>query len=115
MATCKECIHFDFCEPYTAPDESYPEANGCRVFKNKDEFVQVVRCKDCKNYTPVEGGLSLCTLHNIAVSGKDFCSYGKRRAIDGNLIANGVMVNEPLTNCQRWIPVTERKPAAKEG
>ena len=27
-----------------------------------------------------------------------------------DLIANGVMVNEPLTHCQRWIPVTERLP-----
>lgn len=42
------------------------------------DAVPVVRCKDCKHYTPVEGGLSLCTLHNIAVSGKDFCSFGKR-------------------------------------
>ena len=42
MATCKECIHFEVCEPYTAPDESYPEVGGCPVFKHKDEFVPVV-------------------------------------------------------------------------
>lgn len=42
------------------------------------DAVPVVRCKDCIHYTPVEGGLSLCTQNNIAVCCKDFCSYGER-------------------------------------
>ena len=80
MATCKECIHFEVCEPYTAPNESYPEVGGCYGFKSKDEFVQVVRCKECSYYQPTEGGKPLCVLHTIAVARDDFCSNGARRA-----------------------------------
>ncbi len=43
------------------------------------DYVNVVRCKDCIHFTPVEGGLSLCTLHNIARSYSDHCSDGNRR------------------------------------
>ena len=87
MATCKECIHFEVCEPYTAPDESYPEVGGCYGFKNKDEFVQVVRCKDCKHYKPQnQGAHRNCTtpycmrMVAVKVSPSAFCSYGERRA-----------------------------------
>ena len=78
MATCKECIHFDVCEPYTAPDESYPEAGGCPVFKSKDKFVQVVRCKDCKNWE--DGYFGYCTKIHAAMDYDGFCSNGERRA-----------------------------------
>ena len=44
-----------------------------------NNVVPVVRCKDCKHYTPVEGGKPLCALHSIAVAYDDFCSYGERR------------------------------------
>lgn len=43
------------------------------------DVVEVVRCRDCENITPVEGGLPLCALHGIACSYNDFCSFGKRR------------------------------------
>jgi hypothetical protein len=45
-------------------------------FKN---LVEVVRCKDCKHYAPVEGGKPLCELHSHAVAQDDFCSYGERK------------------------------------
>lgn len=45
------------------------------------DAVPVVRCRDCKHITPVEGGLPLCTLHNIARAYNDFCSDGAR--VDG--------------------------------
>lgn len=41
------------------------------------DAVEVVRCKDCKYITPVEGGLPLCCQHNVAVAYNDFCSYGE--------------------------------------
>ena len=44
------------------------------------DVVEVVRCSECQQYTPVEGGKPLCALHNIACSGDDFCSYGERRS-----------------------------------
>ena len=43
------------------------------------DAVPVVRCKDCKHITPVEGGLPLCTLHNIACAYDGFCSEGERK------------------------------------
>lgn len=46
------------------------------------DIVEVVRCKDCKHYTPVEGGKPLCALRSIAVGQDDFCSYGERRAAE---------------------------------
>lgn len=33
MAQCKDCIHFCVCSPYTAPNESYPEVDGCKCFR----------------------------------------------------------------------------------
>ena len=46
------------------------------------DAVPVVRCIDCYHITPVEGGLPLCTLHNIACAYNDFCSYGERKEGD---------------------------------
>ena len=42
------------------------------------DVAPVVHCRDCKHITPVEGGLPLCTLHNIARAYNDFCSDGAR-------------------------------------
>lgn len=47
------------------------------------DVAPVVRCKDCKHITPVEGGLPLCTLHNIARAYNDFCSDGAGRTEQG--------------------------------
>ena len=42
------------------------------------DVAPVVRCRECKHITPVEGGHPLCTLHNIARAYNDFCSDGDR-------------------------------------
>jgi hypothetical protein len=44
----------------------------------RDAMAELVRCKDCIHITPVEGGLPLCTSHNIARAYNDFCSDGAR-------------------------------------
>ena len=82
MGTCKECIHFEVCEPYTAPDESYPEVGGCPVFKHNDEFVQVMRCKDCKVGHQKKLFLEdavWCRKMERCMSLTGFCSEGIRR------------------------------------
>lgn len=43
------------------------------------DAVEVVRCKDCKHYAPIEGGKPLCEWYTIAVAYDDFCSYGERK------------------------------------
>lgn len=42
MAECKDCIHFCVCDRYTAPNESYPEVGGCKLFKSAADVVEVV-------------------------------------------------------------------------
>ena len=43
MAECKDCIHFCVCDRYTAPNESYPEVGGCKLFKPAADVVEVER------------------------------------------------------------------------
>ena len=76
MATCMDCIYWDNCEWSDL-------SSTCDNFKNKSDYVQVVRCKDCKHR-----GKDECMFH---ISGEpadeefllkcdnDFCSYGERR------------------------------------
>ena len=52
------------------------------LFKDAEmvEYVEVVRCKDCKNYYKSTIGLpDDCLLHCIDVNPDDFCSCGERR------------------------------------
>ena len=82
MAKCGDCLYFGMCSHYIDAEESFPEVGGCTVFKRKDAFVEVVRCKDCKHYWLPQG---FCT-HNrhdhqtMAVwqEADDFCSYGEK-------------------------------------
>lgn len=39
MAECKDCIHYCVCSPYTAPNESYPEVDGCKCFRATADVV----------------------------------------------------------------------------
>lgn len=39
MAQCKDCIHYCVCDRYTAPNESYPEVGGCKLFRNTADVV----------------------------------------------------------------------------
>ena len=82
MATCKDCIHFDVCRHKEANITNITKvkdliADDFKCFKDKADFVQVVRCKDCKWYNifrlecykPYRNGVSWID---------DFCSYGER-------------------------------------
>lgn len=73
MANCRNCIHSGFCY-LTIRDEGTP----CE-FVDKRNLVEVVRCKDCKNYRP-----PFCLLNDNKhgwlnhVLPDHFCSYGER-------------------------------------
>lgn len=41
MNQCKDCIHYEVCDRYTAPNETYPEVGGCRCFKPKSRFIKL--------------------------------------------------------------------------
>ena len=74
--TCYECMHINVCKAYEPEDADCI----CNQFKNKADFVEVVRCVDCKH---------LCRVHSCVyrvdgigyknVSPDDFCSYGERK------------------------------------
>jgi hypothetical protein len=41
MSSCKECVHYEVCEPHTEPNEDYAEVGGCPLFKPKSRFVEL--------------------------------------------------------------------------
>ena len=43
------------------------------------DYVEVVRCKDCKRTRMFVDSSLLCILTTKAVKAEDFCSYGERR------------------------------------
>ena len=58
---CKDCLHRDGCCNFVPIEGTIEEKaeylyeclkKPCKDFKNKDDFVEVVRCKDCKYYIP---------------------------------------------------------------
>lgn len=77
--TCKDCIHEKTCGKLI-----WEEKDGtiiCDDFKNKADYVEVVRCKDCKHrrtamsrcYCLPAFGLKQITDLNA------YCSHGKRK------------------------------------
>lgn len=42
MNICKDCIHYEICDEYVSPCESFPEVEGgCKCFKNAADVVEV--------------------------------------------------------------------------
>lgn len=84
--TCKDCIHYEVCQ-YHITEETEMTVNECGKFKNKADFVEVVRCKDCVYRQPIdadrynfEGRPAMhCILQTNLFGEKAFCSEGKRK------------------------------------
>ena len=81
MSKCGDCLYFGMCSHYIDAEETFPEIEGgCRVFKNKDAFVEVVRCKDCKRAENHGADHEIfCNLIGAYMGNDGFCSYGERR------------------------------------
>lgn len=47
--------------------------------QSTEEFVKVVRCKDCKFYYPLDSNRPYDCLYVEDVFGDDYCSRGKKR------------------------------------
>lgn len=87
--TCKDCIHYEVCKD-TVSDENWREdtpkeikemfsPNGCEYFKNKADFVEIVRCKDCKWWDKKENSLQgYCYLGQGYPTGGWYCGNGTR-------------------------------------
>ena len=92
MKTCGDCIHAELCEHNTGVPLFNPANEAyCRAFKDKDNFAEVIRCKDCKHSGLYEDGTVFCKLHSergeheerhgsysVWMEPDDFCSYGEK-------------------------------------
>lgn len=87
MVSCYDCIHCEACSD--AGDSGYSclkeDVSKCKHFKNKADFVEVVRCKECKFYKTRKQSArrenkkkSCCRSANIKVNENDFCSFGEK-------------------------------------
>lgn len=79
MATCKDCIHYDLCGTLYLP--LYPDSIDrieelCDYFKNKADFVEVVRCKECQHRSTDDFYSFYCRRDDVGCKDDDFCSYG---------------------------------------
>ena len=81
MATCKDCIHYEPCYEYGNILDPLGGGVKCDSFKNKADFVEVVRCKDCKYHhweqEPEHGKtIHLCSVLNAEVFKDFYCCHG---------------------------------------
>ena len=79
-----DCIHDKLCDMW-AVESGLPfvNPNTCEHFKNKADFVEVVRCGKCKHrgwvQEPCHGKtVDFCRKHSMCIYNTDFCSYGER-------------------------------------
>jgi hypothetical protein len=83
VGNCGDCIHFEVCSVWNKKFIALriKRQSVCEHFKNKADFVEVVRCEKCKHYglyEHIEDFDGKCTLSGIEFD-KDFhCSYGER-------------------------------------
>lgn len=97
MKTCSDCLYYEVCQNrYSWLDqEDNTKYITCEKFKNKADFVEVVRCKDCKHSRPIDRNKSpekyfrddciVCTCEDVVgdeymiYRTTHFCSYGERK------------------------------------
>ena len=76
VGNCGDCIHFEVCSVWNKKFIALriKRQSVCEHFKNKADFVEVVRCKDCRNR--IEKNWAKCAGRKP----DDFCSDGIRRS-----------------------------------
>ena len=84
--TCKDCIHIDLCYLHEHYGKDENDKACKKYFKNKADFVEVVRCSECKynNFEEANGTVHCYKDDYIREYRKpnDFCSYGERKPDD---------------------------------
>lgn len=86
--SCYDCIHCDRCSDFESGFSAHcADVSKCKHFRNKADFVEVVRCKDCKFY---QKQYHNCELHSelpdqfftgfiFEMEEDGFCSCGERK------------------------------------
>lgn len=77
MVKCGDCVHFQKCSHCVTPEEMFSEVGGCSAFKKQSNFVEVVRCKDCRKWEYDEDFSGWCAEWRKRTLGDHFCSYGE--------------------------------------
>ena len=88
MATCKYCLHFNDCLSY-GKTRYYGENSACndvqkrcQYFKNKENFVEVCRCKDCLYFEYIVGSYGICEhwhANSQDIFDLNYCGYAEPR------------------------------------
>lgn len=94
MATCKNCFHYEACSGFKPTDldkdvwhycqmgipEEIPDIDQrCDSFKDRKSWVEVVRCKDCKDHDKCEVE---DLLRYFDPTSEPYCSVGERKDND---------------------------------
>ena len=79
--TCYDCIHLAACYKIEHYGRDMGTNTPCNLYIGISDRIEVVRCKDCKNYEIGKGYEPYCNHINGLDEAKDndFCSYGERR------------------------------------
>lgn len=87
--SCYDCIHCDRCSDFESGFSAHcADVSKCKHFRNKADFVEVVRCKDCKYFIGEHKngqGICCCGIKDTNYNAEfypyadDFCNYGERR------------------------------------
>lgn len=87
--TCKDCIYSPLCKVYAdfgVTDVPYDKNDTCEMFKSKSDFVEVVRCVECKYVDtvtcPITGTKIFCCDYDVRpfkAEPTHFCGYGERK------------------------------------
>ena len=73
MSGCGQCLFKPFCQDAGAV---------CSYFKDKENFVEIVRCKDCEYW---DNNYRFCKLYGLTADGnsyfweQSYCSRGVRK------------------------------------
>lgn len=84
MAKCKDCLLVEMCYIIENYDADTNDDDVCENFKDRQNYVEVVRCKDCKHMEMTPDCLRWCHVwQGINGMGDDgFCNYGERKDND---------------------------------
>lgn len=77
--TCKDCVHYKVCGFTSITGKSMEK--DCRDFKNKNNFVEVVHCDECKLHSNCIIESSYFTAR--MPDSKMFCAVGERKCDNG--------------------------------
>ena len=85
--TCKnDCLHYNICQ-YHIDEETPFAVTECNNFKNKADFVEVVRCEKCKYgdvsvFSKTKDGEDVacyCNLKKVVTNVDSYCPSGRKR------------------------------------